>query len=262
MNSSKMSSPVLAVACFLAATPALAASDVRVVIPAPAAQYVYDDTQYGIVVSNIGNQSASAVKLTVNLPATHTSPTTYVMGTLAGVDPRCTLSGTKLTCILGTIGKNKSTTVAFAIALPEAAELLSISASATTSSNENTLANNAANNTPNLLNYSVAVQDGDVAHNTHCTGTNLTSFFECELFPGALSSHDIVFHGDGTLSFIDAPEYHGVWSQDSADSLAFTYFEGDVAVAEFVGHGTNPGCFEGLTVFPGSNYVAPYEVCV
>ena len=117
MNSSKMSSPVLAVACFLAATPALAASDVRVVIPAPAAQYVYDDTQYGIVVSNIGNQSASAVKLTVNLPATHTSPTTYVMGTLAGVDPRCTLSGTKLTCILGTIGKNKSTTVAFAIAM-------------------------------------------------------------------------------------------------------------------------------------------------
>ena len=60
----------------------------RVVIPAPAAQYVYDDTQYGIVVSNIGNQSASAVKLTVDLPATHTSPSTYVMGTLAGVDPR------------------------------------------------------------------------------------------------------------------------------------------------------------------------------
>jgi len=262
MNPSKMSSLVLATACFLAAAPALAASDVRVVIPAPAAQYVYDDTQYGIVVSNIGNQSASAVKLTVDLPATHTSPGTYVMGTLAGVDPRCTRSGTRLTCILGTINKNKSTTVSFAIALPEAAELLSISASATTSSNENSLANNAADNTPTLLNYSVAVQDGDIGHNTHCTGTGLTSFFECELFPGSLSSHDIVFHGDGTLSFVDAPEYTGVWSQDSADSLAFTYFEGEVPVAEFVGHGTNPGCFEGVTVFPGSPYVAPYEVCV
>lgn len=263
MNPSKMPSLVLAAACFLAAAPALAASDVRVVIPAPAAQFVYDDTQYGIVVSNIGNQSASAVKLTVDLPATHTSPGKYVMGTLAAVDARCTLAGTRLTCILGTLAKNKSTMVSFAIALPEAAEVLSVSAAATTSSAENSLANNAANNTPTLLNYSVAVQDGDLGHNTHCTGTALTSFFECELFPGSLASHDVVFHGDGTLSFIDAPpEYHGVWSQDSADALAFTYFEGDVPVAEFVGHGTDPGCFEGLTVFPGSNYVSPYEVCV
>jgi hypothetical protein len=114
-------SPVLAVACFLAAAPALAASDVRVVIPTPAAQYVYDDTQYGVVVSNIGNQSAAAVKLTVDLPATHTSPNKYVMGALAGVDPRCALAGTRLTCTLGTIARNKSTVVAFAIALPEAA---------------------------------------------------------------------------------------------------------------------------------------------
>lgn len=263
MNPSKMSSLVLAAACFLVAVPALAASDVRVVIPAPAAQYVYDDTQYDIVVSNIGNQSASAVKLTVDLPATHTSPAKYVMGTLAGVDPRCVLSGTRLTCTLGTIGKSKSTTVSFAIALPEAAEVLSISAAASTSSSENSLANNSTANTPTLLNYSVAVLDGDLGHNTHCTGTSLTSFFECALFPSSLSSHDVVFHGDGTLSFIDAPpEYHGVWSQDSADALAFTYFEGDVPVAEFVGHGTSPGCFEGVTVFPDSNYVSPYEVCV
>lgn len=263
MNPNKMPSVVLAAACLLAAMPAYAASDLRVVIPAPAAQYVYDDTQYAIVVSNIGNQSASIVKLTIDLPATHTSPSKYVMGTLAAVDPRCTLSGTRLTCTLGTIAKSKGTTVSFAIALPEAAEVLSITAAATTSSSENSLANNNASNTPTLQNYSVAVLDGDIGHNTHCTGTNLTSFFECELFPSALSSHDIVFHGDGTLSFVDAPpEYHGVWSQDSGDSLAFTYFEGDVVVAEFVGHGTNPGCFEGVTVFPGSNYVSPYEVCV
>jgi hypothetical protein len=262
MNPSKCS-PVLAVACFLAATPALAASDVRVVIPAPAAQYVYDDIQYGIVVSNIGNQSAAAVKLTVDLPATHTSPTKHVMGTLAGVDPRCVLAGQRLTCTLGTIAKNKSTVVAFAIALPEAAEVLSISAAATTTSAENSLANNAAGNTPTLLNYAVAVVDGDLGVNTHCTGTGLTSFFECTLFPGSLSAHDVVFHGDGTLSFVDAPpEYSGVWSQDSADSLAFTYFAGDVPVAEFVGHGAAPGCFEGVTVFPDSSYVAPYEVCV
>lgn len=263
MNPKHMPSLALAAACFLAAAPVFAAADLRVTIPAPAAQYVHDDTQYDINVANIGNQSASAVKLTVDLPATHTSPVKYVMGTLAGVDPRCTLSGTRLTCTLGTIARNKSTVVSFAIALPEAAETLSVGAAVTTSSAENTLANNAANNTPTLLNYSVAVQDGDIGHNSHCTGTNLTSYFECELFPGSLSSHEVVFHGDGTLSFIDAPaEYSGVWSQDAPDALAFTYFEGAVPVAEFVGHGTSPGCFEGLTVFPDSNYVSPYEVCV
>jgi len=262
MNPSKLSM-VLAVTCVLAAGPALAASDVRVVIPAPAAVHVYDDTQVGIVVSNIGNQSAAAVQLTVTLPATHTSPTKYVMGTLANVDPRCTKSGTKLTCTLGTIGKNKSTTVSFAIALPQAAEVLSISAAATTSSSENSLANNSASVTPSLINYSVAVQDGDLGHNSHCTGQGLTSYFECELFPSSLSAHDVVFHGDGTLTFVDAPpEYTGVWSQDSGDSLAFTYYEDGVPIAEFVGYGTNPGCFEGVTEFVGSPYVAPYEVCL
>ncbi len=263
MHPSHTPSLVLAVTCLLAAAPALAASDVRVVIPAPAAQLVYDDTQYGIIVSNIGNQSAAAVKLTIDLPETNTSPQKYVMGTLANVDARCTLAGTRLTCTLGTIAKGKATTVPFAIAFPEAAQVLSISAAATTTSSENSTANNAASNTPNLLNYSVAVQDGDLGHNSHCTGTALTSFYECTLFPSSLSAHDVIFHGDGTLSFVDAPaEYTGVWTQDAADSLAFTYFENGEPIAEFVGYGTSPSCFEGVTVFPGSTYVAPYEVCV
>ena len=149
------------------------------------------------------------------------------------------------------------------IALPQAAEVLSISAAATTSSSENSLANNSASVTPSLINYSVAVQDGDLGHNSHCTGQGLTSYFECELFPSSLSAHDVVFHGDGTLTFVDAPpEYTGVWSQDSGDSLAFTYYEDGVPIAEFVGYGTNPGCFEGVTEFLGSLYVAPYEVCL
>ena len=56
-------------------------------------------------------------------------------------------------------------------------------AAATTTSSENSLANNAASVTPSLINYSVAVQDGDLGHNSHCTGQGLTSYFECELCP-------------------------------------------------------------------------------
>lgn len=262
MTQGTLSSVVIGLSCFLAAAPALAASDLRVTIPAPAPQLVYSPTSYGIVVANIGNQSASNVSLTVNLPATHTSPQVYVMGTLSAVDARCTRSGTKLTCALGTIAKNTSKTVTFNIALPEATEALTVSASATTTSSENSLANNAASDVAGQLNYSVDVQDGDYALIQHCTGTGLVSFFECELFPGAISSHEHLFHGDGTISFPDAPEYSGVWTQDSPDSLAFTYFEGDVPVAEFVGYGTTPSCFEGVTLFPGSTYVSPYEVCI
>ncbi len=262
MQPQNKSSLIVGVLCFLAAGPALAAADLRVVIPAPAAQYVYANMPYGIVVSNIGNQSASTVKLTIDLPATHTSPTKYVMGTLAAVDSRCSLAGTRLTCTLGTLAKGKSTTVTFGLAFAEAAEILAVSAAVSTVSAENSLANNTASNTPTLLNYSVAVQDGDLAINSHCTGTGLTSYFECVKSPGSVATHETLFHGDGTLSFPEAPEYSGTWTQDSPDSLAFTYTEGGNVVAEFVGYGTSAGCFQGLTVFPGSTYVSPYEVCI
>lgn len=261
-KNSKLSS-LVGLACFLAAAPALAAADLRVTIPAPAPQLVHDSTHYGVTVANIGNQSAAGVVLTITLPATHTSPTKYVMGTLSGVDVRCTAAGTKLTCALGSVAKNTSKTVVFDIALPESSEAMTVSASAATSSSESNLTNNSASNVAAQLHYAVAIADGDLGHNRHCTGTGLTSFFECELFPSSLSAHDVVFNGDGTLSIIDAPEYSGVWTQDTPESLAFTYFDQDgVAVAEFVGYGTDPGCFEGVTVFPGSTYVSPYEVCI
>lgn len=263
MHPGTTSSALLGLATLLAATPALAAANLRVELPTPAPALVYDEVDVDVIVANDGNKAASAVTLTIALPATHTSPQVHVMGELAGIDPRCALAGTALTCALGSLGKGKSTTVSFRIALPEAAEALTIAASASTPSPENTLADNLASVEPALLRYAVAIADGDVAHNRHCTGQGLTSFFECALFPSSISAHDVTFHGDGTLSFIDAPEgYAGVWSQDAAEHLAFTYFYGDEVVAEFVGHGVNPACFEGVVHFPGSPYVAPYEVCM
>lgn len=262
MTHGTMSPALLGLGCFLFAAPALAASDLRVTIPAPAPAHVYDATSYQVVVANIGNQSAAAVTLTVTLPATHTSPTKYVMGTLANVDSRCTKSGTKLVCNLGIIGKNQNKVVTFDIALPEAAETLTVSAAATTTSSENSLANNSASDVPTLLHYATALADGDALHNRHCTGTGLTSFFECELFPSSISFHDVVVHGDGTVSIPDEPGFSGTWSQPTPDTLLMTYLDGQTVVAEFEGYGTAPGCFEGITTFPGSTYVSPYEVCV
>jgi hypothetical protein len=256
-------SAIIGFATFLFATPVLAAADVTVSIPAPSPEYVYDTTAYDIVVSNIGNKAANAVVLTIELPETNTSPVVHVMGTTSGVDPRCSLSGTTLVCNLGNIARNTSTMVSFAIDLPQAEQTLMVSASATSTSVENTLVNNSDTDIAPLLNYDVAVSAGDIASNRHCTGQGLTSFFECELFPSSISDHQHEFLADGAIAIPGEPGYSGTWSQPTPDSLVFTYSElGVGVVAEFEGWGTSPNCFEGLTTFPGSPYVSPYEVCI
>lgn len=254
---------LIGTAAYLFATPVLAAADIQVQIPAPAAVHVYDTTDYEIQVSNIGNKKATGVQLVIELPETNTSPQVYVMGTPSGVDPRCSASGTQLVCNLGEIARNASTTVSFGIELPQADEALAVTATATSTGPENSLANNSATHEAPLLNYAVVVQPGDVATIRHCTGTGLTSFFECELFPSSISDHQHEFLAGGLISIPGEPAYGGTWSQPTADSLVFTYEElGVGVVAQFEGYGTSPGCFEGMTTFPGSSYVSPYEVCI
>jgi hypothetical protein len=256
--------PVLAgLAVFLFATPVLAAADVRVQIQPPAPEYVYDTTFYDIVVSNTGNKRADNVQLVIDLPETNTSPTVHVMGTTSAIDPRCGWAGTQLVCNLGNLPRNAATTVSFGIALPQADEELAVTATASSSSSEDTLANNSDTDVAPLLNYAVAVSAGEFAHNRHCTGQGLTSFFECELFLGSISEHDIEFLAGGELGIVGEPGYTGSWSQPTPTSLVFTYEEiGGGVVAEFEGHGVNANCFEGITTFPGSQYVSPYEVCI
>lgn len=257
--------PILAAAAtLLFATPALAAADLDVGIAAPTAVHVYDANAIQIDVANVGNRRAKNVELRVQLPETGTSPSAWVLGELDNIDSRCALSGTELVCALGKIRKNRSKTVSFDLTLPEAAKALEITASASTTSSENNLSNNDDAETPALLNYSTTVADGDQGHNRHCTGsTSLTSFFECELYPSSISSHDVEFHGDGTLSFLPAqPGYTGEWSQSSSDSLSMTYYFNNAVVAEFEGYGSSPGCFEGVTTFATPGYVGIYEVCI
>lgn len=263
VNSMLVRSALLGLVTFLATPSAFAASDVKVSIPAPASQYVYSPTSYGIKVQNIGNAKAYNVALTVTLPLTHTSPQVYVMGTLSAIDSRCVKSNNKLVCQLGTISANKSTTVTFNIALPVADEVLSISAAATTTSSENSTSNNSASNTPTLVNYSTVIPGGSLVTNQHCTGTGLTSYFECTLFPSSISAHDTILNGDGSITVIDDPiNYSGAWSQPSSNQLNFQYFENGQLIADFEGFGSEPGCFEGITIFVGSTYLAPYEVCL
>ena len=109
----------------------------------------------------------------------------------------------------------------------------------------------------------VAVSAGDGAYIEHCTGTGLTAFYECTLFPSSITWHEHVFGPSGTLTIPEAPDYTGTWSQPAPNRLVFRYYdETNALVATFDGLGVDEGCFEGLTTFPDSEYVSPYSVCL
>lgn len=238
-----------------------ASADLVVTMTPPVGNYVYDTARVNIAVGNIGNKSALATTLTIHLPKTGTTPT-LVMGTLVGQDARCSLVGFDLVCALGTRTKGTTTTVWFDLNYPEVSVPVSVSATATTTSVQNSLLNDTDTETINPLNDIVTVLGGETANIDHCTGTNLTSYFECECFPSSIMSHEHIFNADHTLSVPVDPDASGTWSQPSPDKLIFDYRYGADIVATFVGYGVSANCFEGITTFPGSIYVSPYSVCL
>ncbi|MEZ4473171.1 MAG: hypothetical protein R3F60_20780 [bacterium] len=240
---------------------AFAAADLETTANGPGSTVVGDVGQYTFTVANIGNKTADNVSLTIDLPATHTSPQVYIMGDLASYSGGCTLAGQRLTCPLGRLRRNQSAQVYVDIALPYSAASLDFIATAQTSSNENTTLNNTDAHSANITYIATAIPATVTVTNRHCTGTGLTAFFECTKFPSSITQHDAELQAGGTIAIPGYPTYGGSWSQPTADSLVFTYTESGTPVANFTGRGVGNDCFEGLTTFPNSGYVAPYEVC-
>ena len=243
--------------------PAFAAADLTTTHTMPSSTLVYASGSYSVTVSNIGNRDASNVTVSIQLPTTHTSPSVYVMGTVGSMSSGCSASGTKINCNLGTIRKAKSSTVTFDMALPWSAAALTFTSTAATTSSENSTANNSDSDAANITYYDLALSGDTDVVNTHCTGTGLTAWYECTLFPSSQSSHDTTLNADGSISIPLAPDYTGEWLQATPDELWFVYYdETGAQVAEFLGNAVDgTSCFEGLTTFPGSTYVSPYQVC-
>lgn len=248
--------PLLAVSL-----PALAAADLSTSMSGPSSTLVYDSGTYAVTVTNVGNQTANGVTVNIQLPLTHTSPTVYLMGTLDGYSAGCTRTGNQLNCNLGTIKRGKSASVSLDMSLPWSAAALTFTATAATTSPEPNTSNNADSLDATLSWYDVPITGPLDVVNSHCTGTSLTAWYECTLFPSAISTHDTTLESDGSISF-SVPGYSGAWWQTSDDALSFEYYDSlGATVAIFEGNGVDGDCFEGLTTFPGSPYVAPYEVC-
>lgn len=244
-------------------TSAFAAADLKVTnTPAAATTMVYDTGRWTVQVQNIGNKNASSVTLNIQLPETHTSPQVYVMGVTGAKSAACTQTGTDLNCNLGTINRSTSKSVYFDIDLPESAAALTVVSTATTTSVENSYTNNVDTDNATLTYYTPTLTAfPTTAYIDHCTGTGLTAYYECSLFPSSISSHEHVFESGGTISFSSAypAGYAGTWSV-SGEYLYFEYTYLGLTEATFVGRGVSANCWEGLTDF-GSTYVSPYSVC-
>ncbi len=252
---------------FIVSTLAQAAptADISTIITPPVGAYVYATARWNVKITNTGTSTATGNTVDITLPLTATSPTSYVLGTVGALGPGCTLTSNVIKCTTANLKKNKSATVWFDYAIPLNAGPVTISAHGDTVTAESSETNNDATSTPTLLTYNVTDFTGSAdVHIDHCTGTGLGSFFECECFPSSISSHETTLNADGSITFAPevGPEYTGSWWSDSANHLAFTYYELGVEVAFFEGYGVSANCWEGETVFTPGPYMSMYQVCV
>lgn len=241
-----------------------AAPDLSTSMTSPANDLVEGNSRYTITVRNVGNQRSATGTLTVQLPLTHTSPTVHVLGTVGALSNGCSRVGTTISCAVGRIQSGNRATFTFDYASRQSSDPVEFRVTVRTTGGENSLANNDLTHVDSRLNYAIPVAGPWANTSRHCTGRDLTSFLECELYPSSITSHPTTLLPTGEIDFgspaINAV-YTGTWSQPSPDRLVFQYFDYGVLAADFDGYGVPGGCFEGLTVFPDSEFVSIYEVC-
>jgi hypothetical protein len=256
---------ILALPLFLLSSPAFAATgaNLGVSVTPPSGVHVYEAGTYSVRVDNTGNKNASSVMLSIQLPVTHTSPQVYIMGDLGTFSSSCTLAGTALSCSLGTINRGAWKSVSFTISMPYSTAPLVIDATATTTTNDTNPANNHLAYTATPLTTTYPVTAPDLMLNSHCTGTGLTSFYECTRFPSSIASFDSILETDGSITIIGAPPNNtGEWTQTGADSLLIEYFEDGLLSASLDARSVDADCYEGpMTFYPPSPYLAMYRVC-
>lgn len=262
----KLFAASLALPLVASIAPALAAPqhNLGVTVTPPASVQVYDYGTYAVTVTNTGNRHAYGATLTIALPETHTSPQVFVMGNLANVDSRCSLSGRTLNCNLGQVNKNGgSTTVTFDMRLPYSTAPLDFTFTANPISGDSAPSNNTLAYTASPALYENPLATPVSLQHDHCTGQGLTSFYECTLFPSSISGFAATYNANNTISIPGQPTFSGTWSQVGGDDhLQVTFSDSGNPVATLDARGVDGGCYEGeMTFIPASPYMAMYRVC-
>jgi hypothetical protein len=259
--------PMLATTSLLIPSIATAASgsDLAPIITTSGSTLVGTPTHYDVRIQNTGNRTSNNTTISIQLPKTNTSPTTFVMGTLGPVPTGCTKTGTRLLCSIPTgVPRNSvSAPIGFDLTLPYSANPISLRVDVD-ANNETNYANNNTSSIATQTYQIVTPPTNDFAvTNRHCTGTNLSSYFECIVSPGSVSSHPATFLATGAID-LGSPDYGGSWVVNGTQ-LTFSYTELGQPFGSFVGQGVSVGaagqnCWDGrLTT--GSSSTVIYRVC-
>lgn len=241
---------------------AASSADLQAQLTGPSSVAISTPTVYTATVKNLGPSTATNVKIVITMPLTVTSPQVYILGDVSGLDSKCQIVANKISCDMGQVRKGKSASISYTYKAPVSTSLLTMTNTVSSGIQDNNSGNNQASFTPNLAYPDRVIVSADI-NNSHCTGTGLTAYFECLLFPSSLSNHDTTLNSDFSITFSE-PGYTGVWSQPNSKQLHFEYFDGTGKIAEFNGFAINgANCFDGMTTFfPNSNHVSPYHVCI
>ena len=264
----KLMSMVMATGALSAhAGPPSPRADLMVEMSAPASVPVNQPATYSVTVTNLGGQTSDTIAARVSFPLSNTSPQVFILGTLSGLDSRCSVVANGLSCNLAGLRKGWSTTFSYTYTAPVSTKSLQMTATVSSSTADPVTGNNTASVLPNLVYPARAISASPITTRL-CTGTNLTAFFECTKFPSSISSFASTLNADQTIG-LPEPGYAGRWSQNAArTSLRMEFFHDDgsgpVKVSEFNGMAINgANCFHGLTQhLQSGNYVSPYEVCL
>jgi Domain of unknown function DUF11 len=247
------------------AAPQAPRADLKVELAAPATVEITRPTTYLVTVTNLAGQTSGAITARVRLPLTNTSPQVYILGTVSGLDSRCAVAANELVCNLAGLRKGWSTSFAYTYSAPVSTKPLQMSASVASATADPQPGNNSQSVVPNLV-YPVRPISSANVRTRLCTGTGLTAFFECTLFPSSISSFDATLNADQSI-VVSGMGTVGQWSQNATrTSLRMAFVDGTGATtSEFNGWAINgANCFHGLTrhLSGSGNYVSPYEVCI
>ncbi len=260
---------IAGIAPFVAASPAAAATGSKLTasIVAPSSVQVGATAHVDVRITNTGGKKTSVPwTATIALPRTNTSPTRHVMGTLGALPSGCNLVGTNIACSFSTAlprtpGSN-SVVIGFDLTSPYTTAPLTVTASAAAANNIGT-AGPATHTIAQT--YVTPAAPPAFANVSHCTGRDLTAYYECTLYPSSLSSHTVDLQSGGTLDFSSngptALGYTGTWAV-SGTQLTMVYLDGGSPAGTFVGNGVSSSCWEGTMTFsPPSIYNSMYRVC-
>jgi hypothetical protein len=181
---------------------------------------------------------------------------------LGPIPTGCTKLGTRLLCSIPGVPRNSvSAPIGFDLTLPYSANPISLRVDVDTN-NDTNLGNNAATSIATQTYQLVTPPTVDFAvTNRHCTGTNLSSYFEC--VPGSIATHPATFLAGGSISLGD-PDYGGTWAVNGTQ-LTFNYTQLGQPFGSFVGQGVSVGgagqnCWDGRLTTGGPSVVM-YRVC-